>query len=102
MEIMEVKRLDHLGVVMGVIKELGIIRMIDDRIKPDSRENVTTGEAIAAEESRMKCNAKPDILQEIERHCYEKIHSIKFGRKKRIICNAKKRNDEKGDSKKDG
>jgi transposase len=48
MEIMEVKRLDHLGVVMGVIKELGIIRMIDDRIKPDSRENVTTGEAIAA------------------------------------------------------
>ena len=42
-----VERLDHLGLIAGVIKELGIIEMIDERIEPDEREQITAGEAIA-------------------------------------------------------
>jgi transposase len=44
----KVQRLDHLAVVAGVIKDLGIIEMIDARIPVDEQEKVTTGEAIAA------------------------------------------------------
>jgi len=47
METLSVERLDHFGVVAGVIKDLGIIEMIDARIPPDDREMITTGEAIA-------------------------------------------------------
>lgn len=43
-----VERLDHLGVVAGTIKDMGIVEMIDARIATDEQENVTTGEAIAA------------------------------------------------------
>jgi len=42
-----VQRLDHLGVIAGVIKDLGLIEMIDSRIVPDDQEEITTGEAIA-------------------------------------------------------
>jgi len=34
-------------VIGGVIKELGIVEMIDDRIVPDDREEISTGEAVA-------------------------------------------------------
>ena len=34
MEDLKVERLDHLGIISGVIKDLGIIEMIDDRIAP--------------------------------------------------------------------
>lgn len=48
MESIRVERLDHLGVVAGVIKELGIIEMIDARIPAAAgKEEITTGEAIA-------------------------------------------------------
>jgi transposase len=43
----KVERMDHLGIVAGVIQDLGIIDMIDSRIPPDGREDITTGEAIA-------------------------------------------------------
>jgi len=43
----KVERIDHLGIVAGVIQDLGIIEMIDSRIIPDEREEITTGEAIA-------------------------------------------------------
>jgi len=43
----KVERIDHLGIVAGVIQDLGIIDMIDSRILPDEREEITTGEAIA-------------------------------------------------------
>lgn len=42
-----VDRLDHLGVVAGTIKDLGIGEMIDARIGTDEQESLTTGEAIA-------------------------------------------------------
>jgi len=44
---LEVKRLDHLGIIAGVIKDLNLIEMIDERIEPDEQEEISTGEAIA-------------------------------------------------------
>lgn len=44
----EVARVDHLGIIAGTIKDLGLIEMIDERIKTDPRESVTAGEAVAA------------------------------------------------------
>lgn len=43
-----VERIDHLGVIAGVIHDLKIIEKIDQRIAPDCREEITTGEAVAA------------------------------------------------------
>ena len=43
----KVEDVDHLGIVAGVIQDLNIIDMIDSRITPDEREEITTGEAIA-------------------------------------------------------
>ncbi|MEL7431840.1 MAG: IS1634 family transposase [Chlamydiota bacterium] len=43
----KVERIDHLGIVAGVIQDLGIINKIDERIATDRRESITTGEAIA-------------------------------------------------------
>jgi len=47
MDDVQVKRLDHLGVISGVIKDLGLIEMIDARIAPDADEVISTGEAVA-------------------------------------------------------
>jgi len=46
---MDIKRLDHLGIVAGVIKDLGLIEAIDKRLQKDTQnqENITPGEAIA-------------------------------------------------------
>jgi transposase len=43
-----VERLDHLGVIAAVIKDLGLIPMINARLVPDAQEAITPGEAIAA------------------------------------------------------
>src|SRR5260370_8713824 len=47
MESVSVERLDHLGVVAPVIKDLGIIEMIDARLPQHDQEEITTGEAVA-------------------------------------------------------
>ena len=47
MDVVKVERMDHLGIIAGVIHDLGIIEMIDSRIAPDEREEISTGEAIA-------------------------------------------------------
>ncbi len=47
MDVVTVERLDHLGIISGVIKDLGIVDMIDARIVPDEQEAITTGEAVA-------------------------------------------------------
>ena len=39
-----VKRLDHLGLIAGVIKDLRIIELIDQHIVPDDQEQITTDE----------------------------------------------------------
>ena len=43
-----IERLDHLPVIAGLIKDLGLIEKIDARIPPHPEEKVTTGQAVAA------------------------------------------------------
>jgi transposase len=47
MESLRVERLDHLGVIASVIKDLGLINMINARLVPDAQEVITPGEAMA-------------------------------------------------------
>ena len=47
MDVVTVERLDHLGIIAGVIKDLGLIEMIDARLGRDDQEDITTGEATA-------------------------------------------------------
>ena len=42
-----VERLDHLGVIASVIKDLELIEMINARLVPDAQEVLTPGEAMA-------------------------------------------------------
>ena len=42
-----VERLDHLGLIARMIKDLGLIRMIDARLIPDAQAEITPGEAVA-------------------------------------------------------
>ena len=42
-----VERLDHLGLIAAVIKDLGLIDMIDRRLVPDEQERITPGAAVA-------------------------------------------------------
>ena len=43
MAFVTVERLDHLGIIAGVIKDIGIIKMIDTRLVPDNQEDITPG-----------------------------------------------------------
>ena len=43
----EVKRIDHLGIVAGTIKDLGIIDIIDKQLGRDDQEEISSGEVIA-------------------------------------------------------
>src|SRR5438477_769871 len=47
MESVSVERLDHLGLVASVIKDLGLIEMIDARLGLHDQEEITAGEAVA-------------------------------------------------------
>jgi transposase len=47
MESVSVERLDHLGIVASVIKDLGLIEMIDARLLLHEQEEITAGEAVA-------------------------------------------------------
>jgi transposase len=47
MALVTVERLDHLGLVVEVIKDIGLINMIDTRLLPDYQEEITPGEAVA-------------------------------------------------------
>ena len=46
MEAVRVERLDHLGLIASVINDLGLVSLIDARLKPDEQEAITPGEAI--------------------------------------------------------
>lgn len=47
MEQVRVERLDHLGVIASVIKDIGLMDMINSRLVPDEQERITPGEAVA-------------------------------------------------------
>ena len=42
MDVVKVEGVDHLGIIAGVIQDIGIIEMIDSRITPDKREEIST------------------------------------------------------------
>ena len=46
MEAVRVERLDHLGLIASVINDLGLVSLIDARLKPDDQEAITPGEAV--------------------------------------------------------
>lgn len=48
MESQEIKRLDHHGIVAGVIDDLQLVDIVDRCIPPDLQEKVTNGEALKA------------------------------------------------------
>lgn len=43
----KVRRLDHLGIIAGVIKKLRIVEVIDEALGKDDREHISSGMAIA-------------------------------------------------------
>jgi transposase len=47
MAAVRVERLDHFGLIASVIKDVGLISMIDARLVPDEQEEITPGEAVA-------------------------------------------------------
>ena len=47
MESLSIERVDHLGLIATVIKDLGLIDMIDARLVPDEQEAITPGQAVA-------------------------------------------------------
>src|SRR5215475_12468421 len=47
MAAVRVERLDHFGLIASVIKDVGLISMIDARLVPDPQEELTPGEAVA-------------------------------------------------------
>src|SRR5262245_2601467 len=47
MERVRVERLDHLGLIASVIKDVGLMHMIDRHLAPDDHEVMTPGEAVA-------------------------------------------------------
>ncbi|MGK5093220.1 IS1634 family transposase [Deltaproteobacteria bacterium TL4] len=42
----QIERLDHLGIVTGIIDDLKLVEMIDSRVTPHEREKITCGEAV--------------------------------------------------------
>ena len=42
----QVKRLDRLGVIAGLIKDLGLVEFIDSRIPCDAREEISSRESV--------------------------------------------------------
>ena len=48
MEEITVKNLDHLGIVAGLIDEIGIVEIINQKLGVDSREKITSGTVIKA------------------------------------------------------
>jgi transposase len=47
MALVTVERLDHLGLITEIIKDIGLIDMINARLVPDRQEDITPGEAVA-------------------------------------------------------
>ena len=43
MESVRVERLDNLGIIASVINDLGLVSMVDARLKPDDQEEITPG-----------------------------------------------------------
>jgi len=42
-----IERLDHLGIVAGVIKDLNLVQLVDERLGSFEGETLTAGETVA-------------------------------------------------------
>ena len=47
-EEIRVENLDHLGIVAGLIDQIGIVELINQKLGVDNREKITTGKVIKA------------------------------------------------------
>jgi transposase len=47
-EEIEIKNVDHLGIVAGIIDEIGIVGKVNELIGTDSREKINCGEVVKA------------------------------------------------------
>ena len=54
MEILENQRLDHLGIIAGTIKDLGVIEFIDSRIPTNNAENISRGPRLSGTANALK------------------------------------------------
>ena len=45
-ESITVKNLDHLGIVAGLIDEIGIVELINQKLGVDNREKIATGQVL--------------------------------------------------------
>ena len=43
-----IKRIDHLGIIAGVMKDLDVVKLTDARLKNDKQSNITFGETLLA------------------------------------------------------
>ncbi|MBD2364173.1 DUF4277 domain-containing protein [Anabaena minutissima FACHB-250] len=43
-----IKNLDHLGIVVGIIDDIGIVEKINELLGTDTREKVNAGEVVKA------------------------------------------------------
>ncbi|MDE5109727.1 MAG: DUF4277 domain-containing protein, partial [Trichodesmium sp. St7_bin2_1] len=48
MESITVENIDYLGIVAGLIDEIGIVELINQKLGVDNREKITTGQVIKA------------------------------------------------------
>ncbi len=46
LETIEIKNIDHLGIVAGIIDEIGIVEIINEKVGIDSREKITSGQVV--------------------------------------------------------
>jgi hypothetical protein len=44
----EVRNIDHLGIVAGIVDEIGLVEEIDRQLGTDPREHVSCGQALKA------------------------------------------------------
>lgn len=44
----EIKNIDHLGIVAGIIDEIGIVKTINSKLGIDTREKITAGILVKA------------------------------------------------------
>ncbi len=47
-EEIEIQNLDHLGIVAGLIDEIGIVEIINEKLGKDSREKISSGQVVKA------------------------------------------------------
>jgi transposase len=47
-EEIQIKNIDHLGIVAGLIDEIGIVEVINEKLGVDKREKISSGQVLKA------------------------------------------------------